>query len=122
MSRNADMAKRESSKREQEPTTWLAYQMDSGAVVDQGILTPAGIQQLLTAAEIAAMLGVAVKTVLSWAELGKIPHYKFGGGRKAPVRFSLPEISAWMQTWKKGPESGYHTTAETVAGARKGGK
>ncbi len=79
--------------------------------------------QLVTAAEVGKIMGVSYKTILSWAELNKVPCYKFGKGRKAPVRFSLDEIQLWMELWKKGPETGYHRTAETVASEpRKGGK
>lgn len=71
--------------------------------------------ELVSAKVVGRYLGLATKTILSWAELNKIPHYKFGTGKKAPVRFNLDEILSWMQGWKKGPESGYHTLAESVA-------
>lgn len=78
------------------------------------------IPQLMTAGQVAEMLAVSHKTVLSWSELGKIPSFKLGPGKKAPVRFDLNRILAWMQTWQKGPETGYHTSAETVTRMRKG--
>lgn len=48
--------------------------------------------RMLTAAEVAGLLGVSIKTVLNWHERGKLPSYKLGRA----VRFRESEILAWL--------------------------
>jgi excisionase family DNA binding protein len=47
---------------------------------------------VLTADEVADLLGVARSTVMGWAKAGTIPSRRFGRAR----RFIRQEIEAWM--------------------------
>jgi excisionase family DNA binding protein len=51
------------------------------------------LEQLLTARELAALLGISAATVLDWHQAGRLPSYKLNGG---PVRFRLSEVEAWI--------------------------
>ena len=84
--------------------------------------------KLLTAREVAEILGCSEKTVYSWAETGhtEIPAIKIGNGRKSLLRFDPDEISQWLERWKSRsrvkntPINCYNSLAETVAKPRKG--
>lgn len=76
------------------------------------------INRLLTASEIAELLFVSVKTVYQWVELNQIPYLKLNGS----VRFHPRDIDIWIKNSKKGPWIDYNMDAQTVAGARKGGR
>ncbi len=60
-------------------------------------------QKLMTAREVAAIIGCSAKTVYSWAETGYagIPAIKFGEGRKSLLRFDPEKIKKWIQSWEK---------------------
>jgi excisionase family DNA binding protein len=75
-------------------------------------------KQLLTVDELAPQLNVRPKTIYSWAELGKIPHYKLNGC----IRFDYTEILKWLNACKQGPTYGNIDTAQTVAFAPKKGR
>jgi excisionase family DNA binding protein len=80
--------------------------------------------KLLTAKDVAKIIGCSEKTVYSWAETGytKIPAIKIGNGRKSLLRFDADEIHKWIQIWKERTSKRYnYDNAETVASARKGG-
>jgi excisionase family DNA binding protein len=49
--------------------------------------------QLLTASEVADMLGFAAGTIVDWAEAGKVPAFKLGGR----LRFRWSEVSEWLE-------------------------
>jgi excisionase family DNA binding protein len=51
------------------------------------------IEPLLTARELAALLGVSASTVLDWFETGRLPGFKLGRA----VRFRETEIGAWLE-------------------------
>ncbi len=51
-------------------------------------------EQLLTARQLAELLGFAAGTVVDWAETGKVPALKVGGR----LRFRLSEVEAWLET------------------------
>ena len=55
--------------------------------------------KLLTAREVAEMLGVSPHTVLDWYEAGKLPGYKLLGG---VLRFKQDEIVEWVAAQKTG--------------------
>jgi excisionase family DNA binding protein len=55
--------------------------------------------RLLTAREVAAVLGFAAGTIVDWAEAGRIPHFKIG---KA-LRFRESEILEWIEEQRRGP-------------------
>ncbi len=48
---------------------------------------------MLTAAELAALLGFQAGTIVDWAEAGKIPSFKLGGR----LRFRESEVVAWLE-------------------------
>jgi|WetSurSiteA1Bulk_404760.scaffolds.fasta_scaffold120719_2 excisionase family DNA binding protein len=80
--------------------------------------------RLLTAKEVADIIGCSEKTIYSWAETGytEIPAIKMGSGRKSLLRFDADEIHKWIQLWKDRTSKRYNgNNAETVASARKGG-
>jgi excisionase family DNA binding protein len=49
--------------------------------------------RLLTARELADVIGLSPGTVLDWWQAGRIPGFKLGG---RVVRFSEREIAAWL--------------------------
>lgn len=55
-------------------------------------------EPLITAAEVAALVGVSPSTVLDWHQAGEIPSFKFGHGNRAPVRFRRSEILDWIES------------------------
>ncbi len=79
--------------------------------------------KLLTAKEVADMIGCSAKTVYSWAETGytEIPAIKIGQGRKSLLRFDPDEIHQWLELWKDRSRvkntsvNCYNPLAETVA-------
>ncbi len=75
--------------------------------------------KLLTPGELAEILNVSAKTIYQMAELNIIPSLKIGGS----VRFNPTDISAWLETCKKGPFCDYNQIAQNVAsGPKKGGR
>jgi excisionase family DNA binding protein len=59
-------------------------------------------ERLLTAAELAELLGFAAGTIVDWAERGTIPAFKLGGR----LRFRESEVLAWVETRRVGPGTG----------------
>ena len=57
------------------------------------------MERLITARDVAEMLGFAPGTIVDWAEAGKLPAYKIGGR----LRFRLSEIEAFVQEKRRGP-------------------
>jgi excisionase family DNA binding protein len=57
-------------------------------------------ERLLTARELADLLGFAPATVVDWAEAGKVPAFKVGGR----LRFRLSEVEAWLERRGRAPE------------------
>ena len=57
-------------------------------------------ERLLTARELADMLGMSPATVLDWHEAGRIPSFKLPTG---PVRFRASEVEAWLEECRRGP-------------------
>lgn len=55
---------------------------------------------LLTAREVAELLGFAAGTVVDWAEAGRIPHFKIG----TALRFRESEVLDWLEEQRRGPE------------------
>lgn len=50
-------------------------------------------ERLLSAAELAELLGFAPGTIVDWAERGSVPAFKLGGR----LRFRLAEVEAWLE-------------------------
>jgi excisionase family DNA binding protein len=63
--------------------------------------------RLLTAAELAELLGLSSSTVLDRFERGDLPGYRLFGRKGGPVRFRLSEIEAMVEGWRvNGPGAG----------------
>tara|TARA_B100001123_G_scaffold406369_1_gene497572 strand:+ start:364 stop:855 length:492 start_codon:yes stop_codon:yes gene_type:complete len=56
--------------------------------------------ELLSIPDVAAYLGMAERTVLQWAQQGKLPAFKLG----ATWRFRQSEIDLWLESQRSGPE------------------
>jgi nitrogen PTS system EIIA component len=54
---------------------------------------PTQPERLLTAREIAELLGFSASTVVDWAERGKVPAFKVGGR----LRFRASEVEEWLE-------------------------
>ena len=57
-------------------------------------------ERLLTAREVAELLGFAAGTILDWAEAGRLPHFKI----RTALRFRQSEIEAWLEEQRRGPD------------------
>ena len=56
-------------------------------------------ERLLTARELAELIGFAPATVLDWFEAGRLPGFKIGSS----VRFRPSEVEAWLEAQRRGP-------------------
>jgi excisionase family DNA binding protein len=58
-------------------------------------------ERLLTAAELADILGFSPATIVDWAEADppKLPTFKIGGR----LRFRWSEVEPWLEAQRKGP-------------------
>lgn len=59
------------------------------------------IEPLLTAAELAEILGFSAATVVDWSEAGTIPAFKIGGR----LRFRESEVEDWLEQRRKGRDA-----------------
>jgi excisionase family DNA binding protein len=64
-------------------------------------------KRLLTARELADLLGFSPATIVDWAEREELPSFKIGNR----LRFRLSEIEGWLET-KRRPGAG--GTAPTI--------
>jgi PTS system nitrogen regulatory IIA component len=55
-------------------------------------------ERLLTARELAELLGFAAGTIVDWAERGKVPAFKVGGR----LRFRESEVETWLEAQRLG--------------------
>ncbi len=60
---------------------------------------------LLTAREVAELLGLSANTVLDWFEAGRLPGFRLGGRKGGPVRFRLSEIEVVLESWRVEPDA-----------------
>jgi excisionase family DNA binding protein len=58
--------------------------------------------RLLTAREVAEMLGFSTGTILDWWEAGRLPGFRLGRA----VRFRESEVLAWLEAQRVGPGTG----------------
>ncbi len=71
---------------------------------------PATTGRLLTATEVAELLGFSPATVLDWWEAGKLPGFKLNskldtlGRPNGPVRFREAEIVEWLERGHSVPD------------------
>ena len=76
-------------------------------------------ERLLTAREVAEILGLSRKTVLTRFEHGDLPGFRLYGKVGAPVRFRLSEIEAAVAEWETaapGRGVSHHTTSDAAPG------
>ena len=57
-------------------------------------------ERLLTARELAELLGLSGSTVLDRFERGDLPGFRLFGRKGGPVRFRLSEIEAQLEGWR----------------------
>jgi excisionase family DNA binding protein len=55
-------------------------------------------ERLVTARELAELLGFSASTIVDWAEAGGLPAFKIGGR----LRFRESEVLAWLETKRAG--------------------
>jgi excisionase family DNA binding protein len=65
---------------------------------------PVSLEPMLTAAELAEILGFSPGTIVDWSEEGKIPSFKVGGR----LRFRESEVAAWLDERRQPVTSGGH--------------
>jgi prophage regulatory protein len=70
---------------------------------------------LLTAREVAELLGVSPETVLRWTRRGELPAVKLPGGA---VRYRESELDGWLEE-RATPRRGVRTTAPSAAQPRR---
>ena len=56
------------------------------------------IERLLTAREVADLLGMSPATILDWFESGRLPGFKLGRA----VRFRASDVDAWLEAQRVG--------------------
>jgi excisionase family DNA binding protein len=59
-------------------------------------------EPLLTARQVADLLGFAPGTIVDWFEQGKLPGFRIGGR----LRFRWSEVEAWLEEKKRPGEGG----------------
>ena len=57
-------------------------------------------ERLLTARELAEVLGLSTSTVLDRFETGHLPGFRLFGKKGGPVRFRLSEIEVALEGWR----------------------
>jgi excisionase family DNA binding protein len=62
-------------------------------------------ERLLTARELAELLGLSAGTVLDWFERGDLPGFRLLGRKGGPVRFRETEVLAMLERWRTGPSN-----------------
>jgi transposase len=56
------------------------------------------IPELVDEKEVSARFGISVNTLRSWRNSGDGPDfYKFGRGRRSPVRYDVAVLAAWLR-------------------------
>jgi excisionase family DNA binding protein len=71
-------------------------------------------ERLLTARELAEVLGVSAGTVVDWSDDGRLPGFRLGGTRGGRLRFRESEVLAVLESWRFGPAPS-QATAEVVS-------
>ena len=66
-------------------------------------------ESLLTARELADVLGLSPATILDRFERGDLPGFRLGGRVGSPVRFRWSEVEAWLERGRVGPRRGDQT-------------
>lgn len=61
------------------------------------------MERLLTARELAELLGMSADWILDRWQAGELPGFRLGGVKGGPVRFRVSEIEARLEEWREGP-------------------
>lgn len=61
-------------------------------------------ERLLTAAEVAELLGLSPATVLDRFQAGDLPGFRLFGKKGGPVRFRLSEVERAVDSWRVDPD------------------
>jgi excisionase family DNA binding protein len=69
------------------------------------------VSGLLTAREVAEILGVSAETILRWTRRGELPAIRLPGGA---IRYRESELDGWLEE-RATPRRGVRTTAPSVA-------
>ena len=75
--------------------------------------------RLLTAAEVAELLGLSAATVLDRFQHGHLPGFRLWGKKGGPVRFRLSEIEAALDGWRVGEGVATRSLSTARSDARK---
>jgi excisionase family DNA binding protein len=70
-----------------------------------------GLERLLTARELAELLGFSAATVVDWSERGEVPSFKIGGR----LRFRESEVADWLEERRQGRGEELAPTSTTLA-------
>ncbi len=70
--------------------------------------------RILTVKELAELLKIKPKTIYQWAELNQIPYIKINGA----LRFDFDDITKWINSCKKQPDSSYNPFSQSQSQAR----
>jgi excisionase family DNA binding protein len=60
-------------------------------------------EPLLTARQVADVLGLSPATILDRFQRGELPGFRVGGRVGDPVRFRWSELEAWLEAGRVGP-------------------
>jgi excisionase family DNA binding protein len=71
-------------------------------------------ERLLTARELADVLGLSSATVLDRFEAGDLPGFRLFGRKGGPVRFRESEILSALETWRFGAAAKPHDHSLTA--------
>ena len=72
-------------------------------------------ERLLSARELADVLGMSPATVLDWFEADRLPGFKLPTG---PVRFRASEVEAWLEECRRGPSLAPRKVSDGLTPAR----
>lgn len=74
------------------------------------------LEPLLTARQVADLLGFQAGTIVDWFERGDLPAFKVGGR----LRFREREVAAWLEGRRKGPGAGEEVSPTPTASPARG--
>ncbi|MGD2092366.1 MAG: helix-turn-helix domain-containing protein [Candidatus Aminicenantes bacterium] len=60
--------------------------------------------RLMSAEEVAEVLGVKPRTIFSWVTQNRIPYIKLGEGRKSLVKFNPKRLNQWLEEQSNEPK------------------
>lgn len=70
--------------------------------------------RLMSAEEVAEVLGVRPRTISDWVARNRIPYIKLGCGRKSLVKFSPKRLNQWLDEQSHEPKQPGNTAKKPV--------